>query len=232
MRDSMSSSCTMVDRPSEHSSRRSPVSTLISYRSGCRCGSLPSARVMTERWGCVRASSGVSWPASIMSAIRLWSRVSCCSLPWWSRYARESPTWAMTRRSPSSIAAVHVVPMPSRPTPSCTPRSTARFAATTALPSAFASGWAGACSASTFTAISDATSPAACPPMPSATANSGGETTRLSSLWSRRHPTSVRLPKVLAGVRVLVARLCGRELAIRQTSREWPRRPRSRRRCS
>ena len=68
--DSISLSHTMPDRPSEQMSRRSPVSTLISYRSGWVCGSLPKARVMTERLGCERASSGVSWPASIMSAIR------------------------------------------------------------------------------------------------------------------------------------------------------------------
>ena len=54
-------------------------------------------------------------------------------------------------------------------------------------------------------AISDATSPAAWPPMPSATTNSGGATTRLSSLWSRTHPTSVRLPKVVMAPRRVCA---------------------------
>ena len=40
-----------------------------------------------------------------------------------------------------------------------------------------------------------ATSPAACPPMPSATANSGKRTTKESSLCERMQPTSVRDPQ-------------------------------------
>ena len=164
-------------------------------------GSLPSARVMTERCGWTRASSGVSCPASMRSAISEWSRVSCWIFPLWSRYARESPTCAMTRRSPSSIAAVQVVPMPSRPRPSCAAFRIAWFAAWTARPSSFASGCSGARSAMTLTAISDATSPAAWPPMPSATTNSGGATTSESSLWSRTQPTSVLLPNVAEDAR-------------------------------
>ena len=97
-----------------------------------------------------------------------------------------------------------VVPMPARPRFSLAARMTARFASSTARPSALASGVRGAFSLSTVMAISDATSPAAWPPMPSATANSGGATMRLSSLWSRTQPTSVRLPKVAAGRRDLI----------------------------
>ena len=100
-------------------------------------------------------------------------------------------------RSPFITAAVQVVPMPSRPRPSLAACIISAFAATTALRKAAESGTLGASSASTFTAISEATSPASWPPMPSHTANSGGVTTKLSSLWSRTQPMSVRLPKLL-----------------------------------
>ena len=103
----------------------------------------------------------------------------------------------MMRRSFSSMQAVRVVPIPSRPRPSRAARMISRFASSTACSRAAPSRSFGASSASTFTAISEATSPAAWPPMPSATANSGGATTKLSSLWSRTQPTSVRLPNVV-----------------------------------
>src|SRR3954451_10222854 len=63
-----------------------------------------------------------------------------------------------------------------------------KISASCASPGSFDS-----CAASTAsTATADATSPALAPPMPSATANSGGRTARESSFAVRWRPTSVR----------------------------------------
>ena len=85
--------------------------------------------------------------------------------------------------------------MPARPRPLAAPSMTLRFACSTAAASAASSGVEGASSAREETAMVLATSPAAWPPMPSATAKSGNRMTKESSLWSRTQPTSVREPQ-------------------------------------
>ena len=65
---STSPSDTMLDKPSEHRIRRSPSSMLRVKWSAYIAGSEPSARVMTERLGCTRASSAVISPASTSSS--------------------------------------------------------------------------------------------------------------------------------------------------------------------
>ena len=77
-------------------------------------GSVPSARVITDRCGWTSASSGESRPLRTSSATSEWSSVSCSSLPSRMRYARESPTWPMRTVPSSTSAAVIVVPIPDR----------------------------------------------------------------------------------------------------------------------
>ena len=68
-----------------------------------------------------------------------------------------------------------------------------RLASRTMLASCASAGSPDSCAPSTAsTATADATSPAFAPPMPSATANSGGRSTSESSLALRCRPTSVR----------------------------------------
>ena len=85
--------------------------------------------------------------------------------------------------------------MPGRPRPLCAPSITARFASSMEAARPAGSGVEGADAARVETAMVLATSPAACPPMPSATANSGKRTTKESSLCERMQPTSVRDPQ-------------------------------------
>ena len=65
---SISPSEIMDERPSEHRMSRSPSSMLSWKWSAYMSGSDPSARVMTERLGCTRASSAVISPASTSSS--------------------------------------------------------------------------------------------------------------------------------------------------------------------
>ncbi len=65
---SISPSGIMLDKPSEHRIRRSPSSILREKWSAYMAGSEPSARVITERLGCTRASSAVISPASTSSS--------------------------------------------------------------------------------------------------------------------------------------------------------------------
>ena len=65
---SISESSTMPDRPSEQMITRSPAETLSVKWSAYMSGSEPSARVITERDGCTRASSAVISPASTSSS--------------------------------------------------------------------------------------------------------------------------------------------------------------------
>ena len=97
--------------------------------------------------------------------------------------------------SPLMSTAVAVQPMPGLPRPSSAPLMMARLAASTAAPSRMSSASAGACAPIVSTAIELATSPAACPPMPSLTTNSGVRTMKESSLWPRTRPTSERQPQ-------------------------------------
>ncbi len=85
--------------------------------------------------------------------------------------------------------------MPGRPRPLWAPSMTVRFASSMAAARAAESGTSGAEPASVETAMVLATSPAAWPPMPSATAKSGKRMTNESSLCVRTQPTSVREPQ-------------------------------------
>ena len=64
----ISASETWPCNPSEESISLSPTVTSTSKESGSMSGSLPSARVITERFGWKRLSSSVSVPCLIMSA--------------------------------------------------------------------------------------------------------------------------------------------------------------------
>ena len=75
-------------------------------------GSVPSARVITERCGWDSAASGLSLPLRTSSPTSEWSSVSCISSPSRIRYARESPTWPKRTRPSSTSATVSVVPIP------------------------------------------------------------------------------------------------------------------------
>ena len=110
------------------------------------------------------------------------------------RYTRESPTWATAILFPSMRTADAVHPMPTLPLPSAAPSMMAMFADSTAAPRSVSSAVAGAFSPMVSTAMELATSPAACPPMPSHTANSGVRSRNESSLWLRTRPTSERAP--------------------------------------
>src|SRR5438309_1578397 len=59
------------------SRRRSPSSARTLNVSTSTSGSVPSARVITERCGCVSASSRESLPVFSSSLTREWSSVSC-----------------------------------------------------------------------------------------------------------------------------------------------------------
>ncbi len=77
----MAASPTIEVRPSEQSRNTSPGRDSIVYVSTSTSGSVPSARVITERCGCDSASSGESLPLRISSATSEWSCVSCSSMP-------------------------------------------------------------------------------------------------------------------------------------------------------
>ncbi len=86
---------------------------------------------------------------------------------------RESPMWAIATLSPTRRMPLTVVPMPVSSLCSNTVSASSEFAAMSADCSAnsASSGEAYSMSASAtrFAAIADATSPPACPPIPSAT---------------------------------------------------------------
>ena len=63
--------------PSEQSRKRSSGSASTVKVSTSMSGSVPSARVITERCGCDSASSGESLPLRISSPTSEWSSVSC-----------------------------------------------------------------------------------------------------------------------------------------------------------
>ena len=130
---------------------------------------------MTERCGCSLASSGVSLPWRTSSSTSEWSRVRRSSSPSRSRYARESPTWAIVhlvladehgghRRAHAGAALVGARQLVDALVGRLDEVGQAllRRVAVRATPPP-----------SVSTAIRDAISPACAPPMPSATANSG-----------------------------------------------------------
>src|ERR671924_59041 len=117
----------------------------------------------------------------------------------------------MLTSSPTTIAAVNVVPIPRRDS-SAAASSWIRLFAPRAIASSLRSG---GMSASTWlpnssVAICDATSPARAPPIPSATAKKGGSSRSESSFEFRCRPTSL-LPALsmmlsaIAGSSLLVA---------------------------
>lgn len=67
----MSSSVSMLVRPSEQSSSRSPLRRLCENRSHCNLEPIPIARVNTCRSGWCAACAGVSCPARMESSISL-----------------------------------------------------------------------------------------------------------------------------------------------------------------
>ena len=84
--------------------------------------------------------------------------------------------------------------MPGLPMPFCAPSMTAVLADSTAAPRRTSSATPGATRPMVSTAIAEATSPAAWPPMPSHTAKTGARKRKESSLWARTKPTSERAP--------------------------------------
>ena len=128
----------------------------------------PPVQVTCEYW---REETGV--PETSLPIV--WSSVIWRSWPSRSRNARESPMCASAARSPENSIAVSVVPMPCREESSAARRATALFASAAARPRTWtmASGATSAsCERSDSITAALATSPAAWPPRPSATANS------------------------------------------------------------
>ena len=168
----------MSVRPSEQRRKTSPGSASTVKVSTSTSGSVPTARVITERCGCVSASSGDSFPLRMSSPTSEWSFVSCSRLPPRTRYARESPTWPI-RTAPSRpvTATVIVVPMPDADGSSCERLKTRRFASWISSTMRSSRNSSPLASSSTAAASPDATSPACAPPIPSATAKSGGSQT-------------------------------------------------------
>ena len=85
--------------------------------------------------------------------------------------------------------------MPGLPMPLAGASITSWLAASIAAPRRTSSAVLGACSAMTLTAMELATSPAACPPIPSQMAKRGVRKRNESSLCSRTNPTSERAPQ-------------------------------------
>ena len=185
----MSASCAYSVRPSLHSRKRSPASTSKSSVSTSTLSYTPTARVTAFFMLSLPICSGVSCPRLSSSLISEWSSVSCCTAPPRTRYMRESPTCARKPRLPTTSSATSVVPMPRllhvalRLGEHRGARLLHRRARASAAPSlrsapprpcSNASSVArSACSVSrnACTAMLLATSPAAWPPMPSATTN-------------------------------------------------------------
>src|SRR5581483_5987887 len=77
----MSASRTMSVSPSEQMRKTSPSSASIVNESTSTSGSVPTARVITDRCGCVSASSGESFPLFSSSFTSEWSSVICSIVP-------------------------------------------------------------------------------------------------------------------------------------------------------
>ena len=165
--------------PSEQSRKTSPGCGGDVNVSTSTSGSVPSARVITERCGWISASSGESSPLRRSSPTSEWSSVSCSSSPSRTRYARESPTWPTMIDSPASStsATVIVVPMPEAAASSFARWKTRRFASWISSTTRASLSSAPSASCSAAAASREATSPACAPPIPSAIAKSGGSQT-------------------------------------------------------
>ncbi len=133
--------------------------------------------MISERCGWVLASSSVIRPSSTSRCTQVWSWVIWVSEPSRSRYARESPMWIRPARSPVHSSAVSVVPMPSSAgslSTSSRSRSLARSAAWLSAVSGSVPGMSSSNETMVDRTSDEATSPAAWPPMPSATASRRG----------------------------------------------------------
>jgi len=136
-----------------------------------------SARVSSERCGWLLASSGLIRPSSTSICTYVSSLVIWANSPWRSMYARESPMCTMPILLPEKSTAVSVVPMPSNCGLASTVSRSCWFATPTACRSASTRASPGTSSSRGAMAAMTmllATSPAAMPPMPSATASSRG----------------------------------------------------------
>ncbi len=109
----MVSRLTTPDRPSEHSSQRSPARASRTDTSGTiSMSKSPRTRSSTERCGWCSASSAVILPVLTRCWTKEWSLVTWVSSPSRSRYARESPMCAIASLLPARSSAVTVVPRP------------------------------------------------------------------------------------------------------------------------
>ena len=156
-------------------------------------GSVPSARVITERCGWTSASAGDSSPRRTSSATSEWSSVELLEPAAAQQVrARVADVAERNRAVGSTRATVIVVPMPEAAASLVARSWTRRFASRTSWRRAASPPrvrrWL---SRSAAAARPEATSPACAPPMPSATANSGGAQTKASSLRRRLRPVSV-----------------------------------------
>ena len=178
---------TMDVKPSEQMRKRSPTWGSTVNVSTSTSGSVPSARVITERCGWISASSGESLPLRTSSATSEWSSVSC-SMPWSRiRYARESPTCPNVTLPSSTRARVIVVPMPEALASSDERSKTRRFASWTSATTR-SSPLPSAAVPRAEAASREAISPPLAPPIPSATAKIGGSQTHESSFRRRLRP--------------------------------------------
>ena len=177
----------------EQSRKTSPARAGKASTSTSTSGSGPSARVMTERCGCSSACSSVSLPRRDELARRASGRASGARGR--RRAAGSSASRRRARRRPSSLAdvgggerrahagALRVGCATARGCARWPPGSARRAPSAGSPPS-------GSPPSNCSTAISEATSPACAPPIPSATTNSGARTKKLSSLPWRWRPRS------------------------------------------
>ena len=182
----MTSAPTKSDSPSEHIRKRSPILASRSDVSGSSSGWPVMTRVTTERCGWWPASSLEMRPSSTSCCTKEWSFVIWLKVSPRSMKARESPMWAIASLLPVRSMTMVVLPMPVRSALSrialvslvlaLRSASSSRPTAWSAVTSSASSG------ASSPTIIELATSPAACPPMPSASTRRLGPAYPESSL--------------------------------------------------
>ncbi len=137
----------------------------------------------------------VSRPSSTSAWTKVSSWVIWVSDPPRTRYARESPTCTSPTREPANSSAVSVVPIPSRFGSCSIIARRLLFAAAVVsrrveMRSSIGRSSSRCASVEMTTLL--ATSPAACPPIPSASASSRGPAYTESSLLARISPRSER----------------------------------------
>ena len=186
----------------------SPGRDSIENASTSTSGSVPSARVITERCGCTSASAGDSSPRRTSSATSEWSSVSCSR-----RFVAEEVrarvadvTDRNERRRGRRARRSSSFPSRRRPRRSSRARARAGLLPGSARSTRLSPPPLASLSFSAAAASADATSPACAPPMPSAIANSGGWQTNASSFRRRLRPGSV----AACACAILTARTSGR----------------------